>query len=139
MPSAKSCVLALNETYIVVERYDRLPPPPGAAFTQRIHQEDMCQALGLLPAKKYQEDGGPGIAPLVKLIRRVGAQPELDVERFLKANMFNWLIGGTDAHAKALPDAISAAQAQALTDGLSRNVIAPLARQLIRHVRERLK
>ena len=24
----------------------------------------------------------------------------VDVERFLQANMFNWLIGGTDAHAK---------------------------------------
>lgn len=31
----------------------------------------------------------------------MSADPEADVERFLKANMFNWLIGGgTDAHAK---------------------------------------
>jgi serine/threonine-protein kinase HipA len=54
----------------------------------------------LMPTKKYQEDGGPTIAQIVTLIRRVSAEPEADVERFLKANIFNWLIGGTDAHAK---------------------------------------
>jgi serine/threonine-protein kinase HipA len=100
MPAATSRVLALDETYIVVDRYDRLPPPPGSPFVQRIHQEDMCQALGLMPGKKYQEEGGPGIAQIVNLIRRVSSDPDTDVDRFLQANMFNWLIGGTDAHAK---------------------------------------
>jgi len=101
MPAARSFVLILDQPYIVVERYDRLPPlPPGTAFPRRIHQEDVCQALGLMPTRKYQEDGGPGIAQITTLIRRVSADPETDVERFLKANMLNWLIGGTDAHAK---------------------------------------
>ena len=100
MSAAKSSVLALDQTYIVVARYDRLPPLPGSPFTQRIHQEDTCQALSLMPTKKYQEDGGPSIAQIVTLIRRVSAEPEVDVERFLKANIFNWLIGGTDGHAK---------------------------------------
>jgi serine/threonine-protein kinase HipA len=100
MPAANSFVLALDETYIVVERYDRLPPLSGSPFVQRIHQEDVCQALGLMPGKKYQEDGGPGIAQIVTLIRRVSSDPETDVDRFLQANMLNWFIGGTDAHAK---------------------------------------
>ena len=100
MPAARSLVLMLDEPYIVVERYDRLPPAPGSELPRRIHQEDMCQALGLMPTKKYQEDGGPGISQITTLIRRVSASPEIDVARFLKANMFNWLIGGTDAHAK---------------------------------------
>lgn len=213
MLAAKSFVLALDDTYIVVERYDRLPPSPGSPFPRRIHQEDMCQALSLMPTKKYQEDDGPGIAQIVTLIRRVSANPGVDVERFLKANMFNWLIGGTDGHAKnyslligagdeirfaplydlssqlpypdliaqrvsmkigehyeiarvglsdwqnlarscaideervismltemakALPDEISAARAQALVDGLSKNIIAPLAQRLITHVHDRL-
>ena len=38
---------------------------------QRVHQEDMCQALGLMPGAKYQQDGGPGIPDIVALIRRV--------------------------------------------------------------------
>ena len=67
---------------------------------QRIHQEDMCQALGLMPGRKYQQDGGPSIADVVSLIRRVSSNPNTDVDRFLDANAFNWLIGGTDAHAK---------------------------------------
>jgi serine/threonine-protein kinase HipA len=100
MAAANSYVLALDQPYIVVERYDRLPPPAGASIVQRIHQEDLCQALGLMPGKKYQEDGGPGIAQVVTLLRRVSSNPVVDVDRFLRANMFNWLIGGTDAHAK---------------------------------------
>lgn len=100
MPVAKSFVLALDQPYIVVERFDRLPSVQESRFPRRIHQEDMCQALSLMPARKYQEDGGPGITEIVTLIRRVSTDPEVDVDRFLKANMFNWLIGGTDAHAK---------------------------------------
>lgn len=100
IPAARSYVLQLDESYIVVERYDRLPPVSGSAVVRRIHQEDMCQALGLLPGRKYQEEGGPGVAAIVSLIRRVSSEPEIDVDRFLSANMLNWLIGGTDAHAK---------------------------------------
>jgi serine/threonine-protein kinase HipA len=100
IPAARSSVLMLDQPYIVVERYDRLPPSPRTRFPRRIHQEDMCQALGLMPTRKYQEDGGPDISQIATLIRRVSADPDADVERFLKANMFNWLIGGTDGHAK---------------------------------------
>ena len=98
---ARSSVLTLNETtYIVIERFDRLPPERGSAFVRRVHQEDMCQALGLMPGAKYQQDGGPGIPDIVALIRRVSSSPDDDVYRFIDANAFNWLIGGTDAHAK---------------------------------------
>ena len=94
-------MLTLNETtYIVIERFDRLPPARGSAFVRRVHQEDMCQALGLMPGAKYQQDGGPGIPDIVALIRRVSSNPDDDVYRFIDANAFNWLIGGTDAHAK---------------------------------------
>ena len=101
LPAARTSVLTLDDNhYIVIERFDRLPEAPTSAFVQRVHQEDMCQALGLMPGRKYQQDGGPGIADIVSLIRRVSSDPSTDVERFLDANAFNWLIGGTDAHAK---------------------------------------
>lgn len=101
LPAAKSSILKLGDTsYIVIERFDRLPPALGSAFAQRVHQEDMCQALRLMPGRKYQQDGGPSIADIVSLVRRVSSDPNTDVERFLDANAFNWLIGGTDAHAK---------------------------------------
>jgi serine/threonine-protein kinase HipA len=97
--AARSSVLTLDHAYIVVERYDRAPPR-GSRVPARIHQEDMCQAFGLLPARKYQEEGGPGISQVVDLIRHVSSDPDVDVDRFLRANQLNWLIGGTDAHAK---------------------------------------
>jgi len=99
--AARSSVLTLNETtYLVIERFDRLPPARGEPFVRRVHQEDMCQALGLMPGAKYEQDGGPGIQDIVTLIRRVSSNPDDDVYRFIDANAFNWLIGGTDAHAK---------------------------------------
>ena len=100
MPAARSRVLRLDQSYIVVERYDRLPPVSGSPWVRRVHQEDLCQALGIMPTTKYQDQGGPGIAEIVTLIRRVSTAPETDVDRFLQANMLNWLIGGANAHAK---------------------------------------
>lgn len=97
--AARTSVLQLDEPYIVIERYDRLPARSGE-MVERIHQEDICQALGLMPGKKYQEEGGPGIAQIVALLRRVSADAAEDINRFGLANIFNWLIGGTDAHAK---------------------------------------
>jgi serine/threonine-protein kinase HipA len=78
----------------------------------RVHQEDICQALRIHPSTKYQNSGGPGAKDIVNLLRtniverRKSPQianinaPELDVATFVDALVVNWLIGGTDAHAK---------------------------------------
>ncbi len=55
-----------DEIAIVVERYDRARA--GGRWV-RIHQEDMCQALGLHPTRKYESDGGPGVQRIVELLR----------------------------------------------------------------------
>jgi serine/threonine-protein kinase HipA len=86
-----------DETAIVVERYDRVRSDGRWA---RIHQEDMCQALGLHPTRKYESDGGPGARTIAELLREQSSNPEEDVQSFVDANIFNWLIAGTDAHAK---------------------------------------
>ena len=86
-----------EEIAIVVERYDRARA--GGRWV-RIHQEDMCQALGLHPTRKYESDGGPGVQRIVELLREQSSSPEEDVQSFLDAVAFNWLIAGTDAHAK---------------------------------------
>jgi hypothetical protein len=65
----------------------------------RIHQEDLCQALGVHPSRKYQHDGGPGPKAIVELIRNHSSAPNDDVVTFVDALAFNWLIAGTDAHA----------------------------------------
>ena len=90
-----------GERAMVVDRYDR--QPTGGGTVKRIHQEDMCQALGLPPSAKYQSEGGPSAEQIIALIRSAVRQPavaELEVGRFVDALVFNWLIAGTDAHAK---------------------------------------
>lgn len=96
--ASKSAVMRFDEEVaIVIERYDRFAK--GSQIMRR-HQEDFCQALGLPPTKKYQNQGGPSIRDGVELLRANSSRPPEDVKRFLDAIIFNWLIGGTDAHAK---------------------------------------
>lgn len=90
-------ILADTIPTIVVKRYDRLYKN-GVCL--RVHQEDMCQALGVLPDRKYQSDGGPGVEQIGQLIRDVSDSAHEDVLTFVKSLIFNFLISGTDAHAK---------------------------------------
>jgi serine/threonine-protein kinase HipA len=86
-----------DEIAICVERYDRDWTPNELI---RIHQEDMCQALSVHPSLKYENDGGPGAVQIVELLRAHSSARDVDISRFLSALIFNWLIAGTDAHAK---------------------------------------
>ncbi len=99
LAAARSEILRVGDHAVVaVERYDRT----GATPIRRVHQEDMCQALGLPPGKKYQSEGGPGIVRIVNLIGRTQGPyvSRDDIDRFLQAQAFAWAIAATDAHAK---------------------------------------
>lgn len=89
-----------GERSVVVQRYDRELARDGRIV--RIHQEDLCQATATLPSHKYQSDGGPGPADIVRTLRdhMPYQQSEIDVSGFVDALVFNWLIGAPDAHAK---------------------------------------
>lgn len=102
LPAARSRIAEFGgERAVVVERYDRIWI--DSRDVRRIHQEDMCQALGLPPTAKYQNEGGPTPEQIIHLLRQeiVPANAAAgSVQRFIDALAFNWLIGGTDAHAK---------------------------------------
>jgi serine/threonine-protein kinase HipA len=66
----------------------------------RLHQEDACQALGVHPSLKYQKGGGPSPRRIADLLEESSARPGTDVASFADALLYNWLIAGTDAHAK---------------------------------------
>ncbi len=83
---------------VVAKRYDRISDAQGNAV--RVHQEDLCQALGVHPDQKYQSNRGPTPQDIVSLIRTHSSQHEEDVLRFVDALIYNWVIVGTDAHAK---------------------------------------
>jgi serine/threonine-protein kinase HipA len=88
---------AWGKPFLIVERYDRdlTADPIG-----RIHREDFCQALGVPPDRKYQQEGGPTIAASAALVRRCTAVPALELPRLLSAFAFNWVVGNCDAHGK---------------------------------------
>lgn len=81
---------------IVVERFDRVWQD-GVLY--RIPQEDLYQAMGVPPARKYQSDGGPDILDVMRLLN--GSQsPREDRLTFLKAQIVFWLLAAMDGHAK---------------------------------------
>lgn len=84
---------------VVMGRYDRRRGPDGRLV--RLHQEDICQALSVMAEKKYQSDGGPGVAEISDLFRSLQPQDrEYSRKAFFRALAYNVAIGGTDAHAK---------------------------------------
>lgn len=95
--AAKSQVLKFgDEIAIVVERYDRRQI---SGRILRAHQEDICQAMGVHPERKYEFEGGPGIKAIMDILH-TSTDPVTDRRRFMEAVAFNFLIGGTDAHGK---------------------------------------
>ena len=87
----------LGRSFLLVERYDREVNDTGL---QRLHQEDFCQALGVVPEMKYQNEGGPGLAQCFALLRSVTRPSAPQVLRLLDGVIFNALIGNHDAHGK---------------------------------------
>lgn len=84
---------------LYVERFDRAIA--GAGRIVRIHQEDMCQALGVVPVDKYESSGGPSIAAMVQLLRDLGSpRAAADIIKLIEAVLLNFLLGNSDAHGK---------------------------------------
>lgn len=84
--------------YLLIKRFDRVLADNHNI--QRLHQEDFCQAMGA--REKYEQYGGPSFADCVKLLKNVSTTPANDVENLLKWQIFNFLAGNSDGHAKNL-------------------------------------
>lgn len=87
-----------NVKVLVVERFDRRWAVNGS-WLIRLPQEDMCQALGVPSALKYESDGGPGIERIMTLL--LGSSDGLtDRNTFMTLQVLFWLMGAIDGHAK---------------------------------------
>ena len=89
---------AAGRACLLVTRYDREHGPTGAV--RRLHQEDFCQALGIVSDRKYATDGGPGFRQCFELVRRACTQPAVAVLKLLDAAIIQVLLGNADAHGK---------------------------------------
>jgi serine/threonine-protein kinase HipA len=85
-----------DKPVIIVERFDRLW---CNEVLYRLPQEDICQALGVPPSKKYEADKGPGIRQILDFLNG-SASPREDRLTFLKTAIVFWLLAAIDGHAK---------------------------------------
>lgn len=86
-----------DQEFMLMSRYDRVISADGNI--QRIHQEDFCQALNVMPAHKYERFGGPGWPQAFSLLQAC-ANPAKSRDILLHTAAFQFLIGNPDAHAK---------------------------------------
>lgn len=103
IPTAKVEARSVEDIeYLLVERYDRIYRADlgQEPVLERLHQEDFCQALGIVSEMKYQKEGGPSLKQCFALLREVSSTPVIDLSRLLDAVIFNYLIGNNDAHGK---------------------------------------
>lgn len=97
-----------NIDCIIVERFDRAIDDNGDVI--RLHQEDICQALGYPPEQKYElpgrgrpgHGGGPEFADVARLLDTHSAAPLEDLDKLAQVATFTALIGNADAHGKNL-------------------------------------
>ena len=81
---------------LLITRYDRTHT---GVVAERIHQEDMCQAMGIAPEHKYAERNGPTLTDVFKLVREQGADPTR-LTRLTQRVVANAALGNADAHGK---------------------------------------
>jgi serine/threonine-protein kinase HipA len=89
-----------NRRHLLVKRYDRVVD--GSGKIQRLHQEDLCQALGVPPGKKYEGEGGPRFDQCFGMVDAASVEPALDTRALIRWLAFNAIVGNADGHAKNL-------------------------------------
>ena len=105
VPVPQVALRHLPEPLYIIERFDRTKPKPKkgeeGSPIKRLHQIDLCQALGVSPSRKYESAGGLGLHHLFEvLLGPFIDRPAVAVNAVIQWVAFNYLIGNLDAHAK---------------------------------------
>lgn len=99
LPVATSHIMTFeDQKVLVVERFDRKMHSSGE-WILRLPQEDICQAKGLPPSKKYESDGGPGNVDMLDLLNGSRTRSR-DCRDFFDSQVLFWALAATDGHAK---------------------------------------
>lgn len=114
LPAARGEIVDFeDQRVLVVERFDRRPSRDGAWWV-RLPQEDLCQATGTPPGRKYESDGGPGVRAILGLLKGA-VNPLEDRIRFVELQLVYWLLAAIDGHAKNFSLALLPGAAFSLT------------------------
>jgi len=81
---------------LVVTRFDRQLDSGGVM--KRVHQEHLCQAMGLAPSNKYQRSNGPSYQQLAETLVSHSDDPETDLLQLLRQVTATVAVGNSDAH-----------------------------------------
>ena len=83
---------------IVIERFDRIRQRDGKVA--RIHQEDMCQASGRMPRRKYEDAGGPNVRDMATILRANARDAGPQIVRLADFLLINYAAEAPDGHSK---------------------------------------
>lgn len=99
LPVANCSIADFSDQHVlVVERFDRRLSLDRRWWI-RLPQEDLCQATGTPPARRYESDGGPGIAAIGSVL--LGSREAVrDRRSFFRAQVIFWMLCATDGHGK---------------------------------------
>jgi len=65
----------------------------------RLVQEDFCQATGVSPLAKYENEGGPGLKQIFTLVQQ-SQQAKEDMRTLMASQLLFWMLRAPDGHAK---------------------------------------
>ncbi len=92
------------EPLLVVERFDRVEGEgrqiKGMRAPKRLHQEDMCQAMGKLPWSKYEPTDGRYIERCAAVVERLSKDRFSDKLLLLQSVVADYALGNADNHLK---------------------------------------
>ena len=99
LPVANTAIVTFGKQRVLsVERFDRQLHSSGQ-WLLRLPQEDFCQVYGVPSHRKYENEGGPGVLDLARILQQSVAAPQ-DIETLLASQILFWMLAAPDGHAK---------------------------------------
>lgn len=91
-------VLLVTRFDRTISRNDDSVDNTGTPAINRLHQETLCQAVGVAPTERFQRFGGPTYAQLAELLLSHGLDPDAEQRALLAQMTATVAVGNTDAH-----------------------------------------
>lgn len=101
--AADTDAFVLGEPIICSQRFDRAARIEcGELRVERLHQEDLAQALGVTSAAKYLELEGGTFRRIAHLLYEYSSSALADINQLARLAVFDYLVGNCDNHLKNL-------------------------------------